>query len=148
MQGAETSGRERYLVCEVGEALYALPLHEVARTKPMDRLGAVPASVDPSLVGLTADGGRVLQVFDLSARLGAAPPTSLSGGYILILRRGRFGLRTAVRPLAAHATRAEDGEHLHLDDPSSPLHGRIATALSFELLFPPSTDAQLESVSS
>lgn len=136
---------ERHLICEVGETLYAVPLAEVARTTPLTRLGAIPASSDPSLIGLAADQGRVVQVFDLGARLTGREPSRAAEGYLVVLRRGRVAARTLTRPQATLAAPAEDAEHLRLETaPDDSLHGRLATPLSLDLLFSPSPGAQPE----
>lgn len=126
--------REQHLVCEIGEALYALPLSEVVRTTPLTRLGATPPSSDPSLIGLAAENGRVLQVFDLAARLNLASASRVAEGYLILLRRSHTALRVDSRPQAALAEPAEDGDHLRLT--GGALHDRMATALSLEALFP------------
>ncbi len=125
---------DQRLICEIGEALYALPLAHVVRTTPLVRLGATPPSSDPSLIGLAAQNGRVLQVFDLAARLNLAPPSRKAEGYLVILRRGQTALRLDKRPQVALAASAEDDDHLRLD--GGPLHDRLATPLSLETLFP------------
>lgn len=136
---------ERHLICEVGETLYAVPLAEVARTTPLTRLGAIPASSDPSLIGLAADQGRVLQVFDLGARLTGRAPSRAAEGYIVVLRRGRIAARTMTRPQATLAAPAEDAEHLRLEAAADPsLDGRLATPLSLDLLLSPSPGGQPE----
>ncbi|NQE61216.1 chemotaxis protein CheW [Caulobacter sp. RHG1] len=126
--------QDQHLVCEIGEALYALPLHQVLRTTPLTRLGATPPSTDTSLVGLAAENGRVLQVFDLAARLNLASPLRTAEGYLVILRRGQTALRLDKRPQVALGAPAEDGDHLRLAD--GPLNDRMATPLSLETLFP------------
>jgi hypothetical protein len=126
--------QDQQLICEIGEALYALPLSQVVRTTPLPRLGATPPSTDASLVGLAADNGRVLQVFDLAARLGLATPSRATEGYLIILRRSQTALRLDSRPQVAVGAPAEDGDHLRLAN--GPLHDRMATPLSLETLFP------------
>lgn len=127
-----------WLVCEIGEALYALPLSVVVRAKPLSRLGAIPPSTDASLVGLAAENGRVLQVFDLAARLNLAPAVRAAEGYLVILRRGQTALRVAQRPVALSVALAEeDGDPARVADAASPLHGRMVTPLALETLFPP-----------
>lgn len=126
--------QDQQLICEIGEALYALPLAQVVRTTPLTRLGATPPSSDPSLIGLAAANGRVLQVFDLAARLNLAPPSRKAEGYLLILRRGQTALRLDKRPQVALAAPAEDGDHLRLT--GGALHDRLATPLSLQTLFP------------
>jgi hypothetical protein len=126
--------QDQHLICEIGEALYALPLYQVLRTTPLTRLGATPPSTDISLVGLAAENGRALQVFDLAARLNLAPPSRAAEGYLVILRRGQTALRLDKRPQVALGALAEDGDHLRLAD--GPLNDRMATPLSLETLFP------------
>lgn len=136
----------QHLVCEIGEALYALPLSQVVRTTPLTRLGATPPSNDTSLIGLAAESGRVLQVFDLGARLALAPASRAAEGYLIILRRGQAALRVDNRPQVALGAPDENGDHLRLTD--GPLHERMATPLSLETLFPLSPRIPSEPVQS
>lgn len=138
--------QDQHLLCEIGEALYALPLSQVLRTTPLTRLGATPPSTDASLIGLAAENGRVLQVFDLAARLHLARPSRAAEGYLIILRRGQTALRVEKRPQVALGSPAEDGDHLRLADGS--LHDRMATPLSLETLFPLSPRPPSEPVQS
>jgi chemotaxis signal transduction protein len=135
------------LVCEVGEGLYALPLTAVSRAVPLVRLGAAP-STDPTLVGLAADSGAVLQVFDLAALLGAAPASRAASGYLLILRRGQTALRIDNRPVAALIEPIEGPEpdRARVIDPASPLNGRTLVTLSPDALFSLSPRPQPEPV--
>lgn len=138
--------QDQHLVCEISEALYALPLSQVLRTTPLTRLGATPPSSDASLIGLAAENGRVLQVFDLAARLTLATASPAAEGYLILLRRSQIALRVGNRPQVALGAPAEDGDHLRLTD--GPLHDRMATPLSLETLFPLSPRALSEPVQS
>lgn len=124
------------LICDIADNLYALPLDTVARAVPLARLGAAP-STDPAFVGLAADSGTVLQVFDLASLLGLAPASRIASGYLLILRRGQTALRIDNRPMAARIEPVEgaDVDRARVADLASPFDGRSLVTLSPDSLF-------------
>ncbi|MDP3384835.1 MAG: chemotaxis protein CheW [Phenylobacterium sp.] len=91
----------RVLLCPMGGNLYGLPMAEVASLRPLERLGRTGVAGAGAVMGLVADNGRVRQVLDLGALLGAPPPQEADGYLVMLNGRRDIALRLAERPLAA-----------------------------------------------
>lgn len=107
-QAPRTETATSYLLLPLGENLYGLPLHEVERVRPLDRMS--PTGVPGDVIGLVAEGGRIRQVLDLAALVGAPPPGEVPHGYLAILSAHKeLALRLGERPLAIEAEPADSG---------------------------------------
>ncbi|MDP3489001.1 MAG: chemotaxis protein CheW [Phenylobacterium sp.] len=91
------------LLCPLGGNLYGVPMNEVASLRPLERLGRTGATTAGAVMGLVADSGRVRQVLDLGALLGAPPPRETDGYLILLKGRRDVALRLPERPHAGEA---------------------------------------------
>ena len=107
---APQAGRRRVLVCSVGTNLYGLPLEQVARVRPLGRLGAAPARA-ASVLGFVADAGRIRPALDLAALLGAQGSGPAASGWLIVLAPPLNAvLRVAELPVAAEVEPLEGGD--------------------------------------
>lgn len=80
------------IVCEVGGALYGVPLASALRVAPAQNIAPAPSS-NPSLVGIFGHAGAFYFVFDLGLLTGGSPAPN---GSLILLRSGQSAMALRV----------------------------------------------------
>ncbi|HMO42319.1 MAG TPA: chemotaxis protein CheW [Phenylobacterium sp.] len=129
---AATARGEPWLLCPLGDNLYVLPLRELERVRPLDRMTPLGAA-SGEVAGLVAEGGKIKQVLDFARLLGARRPPVDHGYLAAPVAHPDIVLWLGERPLAIEAETADSGKVRVLT--SGPYAGRTAAVLSLaELL--------------
>ncbi len=90
----ESGGNKAKIIIKAGEAAYSLTVQEVGHITPIDINELVPIpGCRAEILGLTAQGGRVITALDLSALLNLKPAKEARLATLITLEKKRdFGL--------------------------------------------------------
>jgi purine-binding chemotaxis protein CheW len=96
-KAAEAEHRERYLVVEIGEETFALPLRDVLRVQGDCRTVAVAAQ-HLHVGGLANVAGRMLPLLDAAAALGLDRNAGEAAGYVVVANAAGGDFVLPVKP--------------------------------------------------